>query len=231
MELYHGSNHIVEKPEYGKGKDNNDYGQGFYLTEIPEKAEDWALLASGDSICNKYYLKIEDLKVCYLDQYGPAAWVAEVLRHRGPGDNFTDDIYLEFCDKYCIDTSIYDVIIGYRADDSYFKIIEYFLRNVITINQVVEYFEKDSLGQQVFLKSQKSFDNISFTGYYNVSSVRLSSVEKADRDIRRVMINKLQYIERQINVGRIKQPIEYTFRDFMQKKNYMYDLAKGEYYE
>ncbi|MDY6104878.1 MAG: DUF3990 domain-containing protein, partial [Acetatifactor sp.] len=29
MLLYHGSQFIIEKPEFGKGKKNNDYGQGF----------------------------------------------------------------------------------------------------------------------------------------------------------------------------------------------------------
>ena len=31
--LYHGSEVIVEKPEYGKGARTNDYGRGFYCTE------------------------------------------------------------------------------------------------------------------------------------------------------------------------------------------------------
>ena len=31
MILYHGSNHIIDKPLYGAGKKYNDYGIGFYL--------------------------------------------------------------------------------------------------------------------------------------------------------------------------------------------------------
>lgn len=27
--LYHGSENIIEKPEFGKGARNNDYGKGF----------------------------------------------------------------------------------------------------------------------------------------------------------------------------------------------------------
>ena len=27
MELYHGSEKIIEQPEYGKGRTNNDYGR------------------------------------------------------------------------------------------------------------------------------------------------------------------------------------------------------------
>lgn len=33
--LYHDSPEIIEKPEPEKGKLYNDYGQGFYCTELP----------------------------------------------------------------------------------------------------------------------------------------------------------------------------------------------------
>ena len=31
--LYHGSQFIIQQPEYGKGARHNDYGKGFYCTE------------------------------------------------------------------------------------------------------------------------------------------------------------------------------------------------------
>ena len=40
--LYHGSQIILEKLEYGKGARNNDYGRGFYCTEEIELAREWA---------------------------------------------------------------------------------------------------------------------------------------------------------------------------------------------
>lgn len=36
--LYHGSDVILKKPLYGVGKEDNDYGSGFYTTEDIEKA-------------------------------------------------------------------------------------------------------------------------------------------------------------------------------------------------
>ena len=33
MELWHGSQKIVEVPQFGLGKVHNDYGQGFYCTK------------------------------------------------------------------------------------------------------------------------------------------------------------------------------------------------------
>ena len=37
--IYHGSDHIIEHPEFGYGKTYNDYGTGFYCTENPNMAK------------------------------------------------------------------------------------------------------------------------------------------------------------------------------------------------
>ena len=36
--LYHGSEQIVESPTFGLGKQNNDFGLGFYCTERDRKS-------------------------------------------------------------------------------------------------------------------------------------------------------------------------------------------------
>ncbi|MEE3447878.1 MAG: DUF3990 domain-containing protein [Bacteroidales bacterium] len=42
IELYHGSNAIVEKPLVNVGRKELDFGPGFYLTRHKEQAERWA---------------------------------------------------------------------------------------------------------------------------------------------------------------------------------------------
>ena len=42
VELYHGSSIVIKKPEFGRGERANDYGQGFYMTEYPDLAAEWA---------------------------------------------------------------------------------------------------------------------------------------------------------------------------------------------
>ena len=39
MILYHGSEKIIDAPEFGKGNSHNDYGKGFYCTENEELAK------------------------------------------------------------------------------------------------------------------------------------------------------------------------------------------------
>jgi hypothetical protein len=40
--LYHGSVGAIKKPEFGKGNQRNDYGLGFYCTEVLDLAKEWA---------------------------------------------------------------------------------------------------------------------------------------------------------------------------------------------
>ncbi len=48
MVLWHGSQKIIEVPQFGLGKVHNDYGQGFYCTESLDLAREWA--CSGDAV-------------------------------------------------------------------------------------------------------------------------------------------------------------------------------------
>jgi hypothetical protein len=48
IDIYHGSDHIIEQPVFGKGKPFNDYGLGFYCTEHIELAKEWACSADSD---------------------------------------------------------------------------------------------------------------------------------------------------------------------------------------
>ena len=61
--LYHGSEFLIEKPEFGKGARHNDYGRGFYCTENIELAREWACAQHKNGYVNIYELDMEGLKV------------------------------------------------------------------------------------------------------------------------------------------------------------------------
>ena len=44
IKVYHGSEKIVERPLFGEGKRNNDFGLGFYCTASEELASQAQLL-------------------------------------------------------------------------------------------------------------------------------------------------------------------------------------------
>ena len=64
--LYHGSEQIIESPTFGFGKQNNDFGLGFYCTESEELAKEWAVSSLRNGFVNRYSLDTEYLKILNL---------------------------------------------------------------------------------------------------------------------------------------------------------------------
>jgi hypothetical protein len=54
----------------------------------------------------------------------------------------------------------YDLITGYRADDSYFDFAEAFLNNAITVRQLSRAMQLGKLGEQIVIKSKYAFSKI-----------------------------------------------------------------------
>ena len=68
-------------------------------------------------------------------------------------------------DNFGINTNAYDLITGYRADDSYFDYAEFFLNNGISVEQLARAMRLGKLGEQVVLKSKFAFSRIQFEGF------------------------------------------------------------------
>lgn len=182
VKVFHGSDHIIKQPEYLGGKKDNDYGNGFYTTEYEDRARSWAAL-NGDpqkSIVNIYEIDMETIRVLDLNECGVLAWIAEVISNRGTNQEAAAIIGDRLVEMYKVDSEDADIIKGYRADDSYTQVIEAFLMNQINIAEVERLFYKASLGNQIFLKSEKAFKNIKWQGSYEV---QLEEKDK-DEDIR-----------------------------------------------
>lgn len=169
MILYHGSSEIIETPVYGYGSDKNDYGRGFYCTESSELAKEWACPTVKDGFANKYEFNISELKVLYLNKegYNILNWIAillnnRVFQKRSPISRQASAYILK---EFLPDISGYDVIWGYRADDSYFSYAKDFLNNVISVSQLSQAMKLGELGEQIVLMSPKAFDNIKFIEY------------------------------------------------------------------
>ena len=135
--LYHGSNERIEKPLFGKGKVYNDYGQGFYCTEHIELAKEWSCNEGVDGFANKYELDETGLKILNLsgEEYTILHWLALLMKYRKfristpvmkRGAQWLEE-------KFLIDLTPYDIVIGYRADDSYFTFARAFVKVVITL--------------------------------------------------------------------------------------------------
>jgi len=155
--IYHGSQNIIEKPEFGLGKKHNDFGLGFYCTQNEELAKEWAVSYLKDGFLNKYTLDLDYLKVLNLNtpEYSILNWIAILLEHRlfSIKTPIARRAKQYIIDNYSINVNAYDVIIGYRADDSYFDYAESFVNNEITIDQLAKAMQLGKLGEQIVLKS------------------------------------------------------------------------------
>ena len=65
-------------------------------------------------------------------------------------------------DNFNVDYKNYDIIKGYRADDSYFSFARSFVSNEISLKQLGYAMRLGKLGEQYVLKSKKAFDTIKF---------------------------------------------------------------------
>ena len=67
-----------------------------------------------------------------------------------------------FIKNYLLPYEKYDVIIGYRADVSYFQFAQSFLNNTISISRLEEALKLGNLGEQIVLKSEKAFNQLKY---------------------------------------------------------------------
>ena len=166
MKIYHGSRDRIEKPEYGKGKPYNDYGLGFYCTEDIEMAKEWGCGEEHDGFANIYEIDMTGLKILNLNdaEYTILHWLTLLLKNRSfrLTNPIAKDAKEYLLQKFSIDTAFYDVIIGYRANDSYFSFAEDFLNNAISVKKLSSAMRLGNLGEHIVLISPEAFDRIRF---------------------------------------------------------------------
>ena len=167
--LWHGSQKIIEKPIFGKGKAYNDYGRGFYCTEHISLAKEWACADRNGGYANQYLLECSGLKILDLNQEFKTIlhWLAILADNRRfQVETAVAKQGLSWLRKYYLpDLGSYDLIRGYRADDSYFSFARAFVGNAISLGQLSEAMYLGELGEQIVLKSERAFQNLTFTGF------------------------------------------------------------------
>lgn len=186
MIIYHGSKDIIEKPEFGKDNKKNDYGLGFYCTENVELAKEWACSNNEtNGYANQYEIDLSDYKVLDLrdEKYSILNWMALLLKFRTFDVNTPISAQAKeyILENFYVDVEEYDVIIGYRADDSYFSFAKDFINNTISVEQLAEAMSLGELGIQIVLKSKKAFDTLKYISY-ELAECKEYYVKRVSRD-------------------------------------------------
>ncbi|MBP3338262.1 MAG: DUF3990 domain-containing protein [Lachnospiraceae bacterium] len=169
LTLYHGSGKIINKPVYGVGNVYNDYGQGFYCTQVLELAKEWACTEEMDGYANKYVLNTDGLSILDMSNgdYNILNWLAILLENRtfkiGGDIAIAAKEYLQ--KNFRVVYEKYDIIKGYRADDSYFSFATAFINNSLSLASLEKAMYLGELGEQIVLKSRRAFEQIEFEGH------------------------------------------------------------------
>jgi len=194
MRIYHGSVDRIEKPVFGKGKLYNDYGLGFYCTRDIEMAKEWSCGEDHDGFANEYEIDMEGLKILNLNapEFTILHWLTLLLKNRTfrLTNLIAKDAGEYLLEHFSLNTEEYDVIIGYRADDSYFSFAEDFLNNAILVRKLEKAMRPGNPGEQVVLLSEKAFLHIQFV---NAEEARREKYyvlrSKRDKDARAEYLN------------------------------------------
>lgn len=195
--IYHGSINIIKEPIYGYGKKYNDYGLGFYCTENIELAKEWAVNKDKDGYANIYELDISDLKILNLNdkKYNILHWLTLLIKNREFDlRTIISKRAKEYLIKnYSIDLNGIDIVIGYRADDSYFTFAQDFLNNSISLRKLNEAMRLGDLGEQIVLISKKAFDNVKYIG----NEIAYSNIYYVLKNIRDLTARKYYFNKRE----------------------------------
>ncbi len=110
-------------------------------------------------------------------------WLAILLKNRkfditSPVGSSAREYILS---NFLTDIADVDVMIGYRADDSYFSFADDFVNNTISLRNLNLAMQLSTLGEQVVLISERSFEQVEYIGH-EVADYREYYVKRAERD-------------------------------------------------
>ena len=167
--IYHGSNKIIEKPLFGFGKAYNDYGLGFYCTEDLDMAKEWGVSKDSNGYANVYQIETDGLSIFNLNEnkYTILHWLTVLLENRtfDVSSALASEAKEYLLKNFSVPYNDFDIITGYRADDSYFSFAQDFINGTISVRQLGNAMKLGKLGTQFVLKSQKAFDSVRFVKY------------------------------------------------------------------
>lgn len=173
--IYHGSKDIIKTPIYGAGKPYNDYGRGFYCTQSLEMAKEWAVEKDRDGYANKYQISTDGLNILDLNdsKYTFLHWLTILLTYRtfnilSPLANEARDYLIK---NFSVSLDGIDIVLGYRADDSYFSYAQDFINGTISYRQLCNALTLGKLGQQFVIISKRAFDKIEYLGSEKASAL------------------------------------------------------------
>ena len=152
MKLYHGSNIVIDQIDLSKCKPYKDFGQGFYLTEIKEQAEQMArrtsAIYSGEPIVTEF--EMEEL----FDE--TALKILSVKAFEEPNEEWVLFVMANRSRKNLQPTHSFDIVIGPVADDTIASMFRNFDDGIIDLQMLVNGLKFKKVSSQYLFHSAKA---------------------------------------------------------------------------
>ena len=150
MKVYHGSTACVRQPLALAGRDNLDFGKGFYVTDIKEQAERWALRLSAQrqmsAVLNEYELNLDvirqEFRYLKFEAYD-ISWLEFIVKSREGMMPWSD----------------YDLVEGGVADDRVIDTVEAYINGMMTVEMALGRLAMHQPNNQFCLLNQDLIDS------------------------------------------------------------------------
>lgn len=146
MELFHGSNVVVDQPKIITDGYYKDFGYGFYCTNLEKQAKRWALVKQHGHVVNVYdYLENKSLNTLVFDEMTDE-WLDFVVDCRRGIEHD------------------YDIVEGPMADDQIWNFVEGFMDGRVSRDAFWELVKFNYPTHQIVFCTQKALDTLIFEG-------------------------------------------------------------------
>lgn len=148
MKLYHGSNMLIEWIDLSKCKPYKDFGQGFYLTEIKEQAEQMArrtaAIYGGEPVVTEFEFDETVLNTLSVKVFTEPdqEWALFVMANRSR--------------KHMQPTHGFDIVIGPVADDTIATLFRNFDDGIIDLQMLVNGLRYKKVSSQYLFHSAEA---------------------------------------------------------------------------
>ena len=162
MQLYHGSDVIVEKPVLLPQQRMLDFGAGFYTTTNYEQAEDFARKVGDRRESEKCFVsiyKVADFTLLKKD--------LSVLEFTEANEQWLDFVFENRAGIYS--GKVYDIIYGPVANDTIYRVLTAYEEGIIPKSECIRQLKVRKLYNQMTFTSEKALAYLKF-----ISQIELS---------------------------------------------------------
>lgn len=160
MNIYHGSDVVVERPGILKSNRLLDFGMGFYTTSNKEQAIRWAERVSLRNNTGKKFLSV------YRFDIERAKSEVKVIEFKFADEEWLDFITANRRGKEILDE--HDIVIGPVADDNVYLTVKLFETGVLDKKEAVKRLKVEKLFDQILFHTEKGLEFCIFDMYENL---------------------------------------------------------------